>query len=321
MQIITEVRNLIAPWERAIATLGDFDGIHTGHRFLIQKTVEKARKSNTSPILVTYDPSPKKVLQKLSHDSRIYTKNEKILLLKKFELEAVVFLPFDLKMSRMSGKRFLNEILLEKLKIKNFLLGYDHRFGLNRRGSFAYLKSAAQKYSFCVEKISPVTSPNQDLVISSSQIRKFLENGKIEQANKLLQFPYFVTGMVVRGKQIGRQMGFPTANLNVNAEKMLPLAGVYMGSVMIEKKLYRSVVNIGYKPTFNNPHLTIEAHVLNYKGNLYGKTLRVFFLERIRDEKKFNNVLILQEQIRSDIIKAEKMPILETNKNKIMSFI
>ncbi|MCB1200660.1 MAG: bifunctional riboflavin kinase/FAD synthetase [Leptospiraceae bacterium] len=306
MQIISDIENFQAPWDHCVATLGDFDGLHRGHRTLIDKTIQSSSQQGRDTILVTYDPSPKKVLQKLKFDSRIYLRDEKIFLLQHFNLRAAVFLPFDLNMARMTGKRFLYDILIKKLKIKEFFLGYDHKFGLNRRGDFHYMQLASRRDSFTVHQTSSVNM-DDGTIISSSAIRKLLRSGDIHRANDLLGYPFFVMGQVIPGRQRGRQLGVPTANLNIPPEKIIPGEGVYFCAVLFGGQMLKAVANIGFNPTFANIDLSVEIHILDFSRDIYGETLRVFFFEKIRAEKKFSNVEELKSQIFNDIERARNV--------------
>lgn len=307
MLIISDLDDYEPDWKESVLTLGDFDGIHKGHRYLIEKTVETAAGRGAAPVLVTYDPSPKKVLKKLKHDSLIYTKDEKICLLQNFPLKAVVFIPFSDEFARISARRYLHEILLKKLKAKHIILGYDHHFGRNRRGNYSYLKMAAQKYPFEVERIQPVKLIRSP--VSSTRIRDYLSTGHIKKANKLLTEPYFIRNTVIRGRQRGSSIGVPTANLRVPPEKLLLSEGVYYGRADYGGRSYKTVVNIGFNPTFENVDLSVEAHLLDFNKDIYGEALTVYFYEKIRDEQKFDGIEQLVGQIKKDISYAELKPL------------
>ena len=309
MDIISEIDGFEAPWQDCVLTLGDFDGIHRGHRKLIDTTLKYANRLQVPAVVVTYHPSPKKVLRKLKTDSQVYTKDEKITLLQKFPLRAAVFLPFDEQMAKMTASDFLKKILLDKLHARHIVIGYDHRFGFNRHGDYGYLKMASKKHDFKVKQIGPVKLWRE--VISSSAIRKYLRAGKVTRASRLLGHPYLITGTVIRGKQRGRLLGIPTANLRIAPEKLIPKEGVYYCVAQYGPKTYKAVVNIGFNPTFENIDLSVEAHILGFNDDIYGDTLRIYFLKRLRDEKKFHSIEALKEQIQKDINKAKKQNIIE----------
>jgi len=304
MQIINDLNNFNANWNESVVCLGDFDGFHRGHKKLIQNTVSWALKTGRDPILITYDPSPKKVLKKLKHDSNIYTKAEKISLLQEFNLRAVIFIPFNLKMAKMTASDFLKQVLLKKIKAKNIVLGYDHHFGRNRHGNFKYLNLASKRYDFSVRQIKPFKLWQE--TVSSTKIRKFLVDGLLSKANRFLGSPYIIMGTIIKGKQRGRQFGVPTANLHIESEKLLPQTGVYFGYARYGDKKYKAVINIGKNPTFNNQNISIEANILNFSKDIYGETLTICLQEKIRDEKKFDSIDELKEQIFKDIQKAKK---------------
>ena len=310
MEIISDIKDLQVSWQKATITLGDFDGFHLGHRRLIKKMIRSANE-NAPPVLVTYDPSPKKVLSRLRTDSNIYTKEEKIIILQRFPIRAGVFIPFDLQMAQMSASHFLKNILIDTLKASHIILGHDHCFGRNRHGNYSYLKKARTKYDFEVNQIKAVSY--HGLQVSSSRIRKLLKEGDIKSANKLLVSPYLIMGVVIRGRQRGRQLGLPTANLRIPPEKLIPKEGVYYCSVQYGSEIFKSVVNIGFNPTFENVDISIEAHILNFNRNIYGETLKLYFHERIRDEKKFNTLDELKMRIQTDIDFAKKKKIKVKN--------
>ena len=307
MEIISDLSDHIIPWGRCVLTLGDFDGIHSGHRRLIQRAIAKGVEKNLPVVLLTYQPSPKKVLYDLKDYSEIYTKEEKIILLRKYPLQTVIFLTFNKETARLSAKRFLTEILLEKLRAGVIVIGHDHRFGRHRHGHYSYLKLASVKYGIEVEKIKPVRLFRE--IASSTWIRNLIREGDITKANRLLELPYMMQGRVVEGKKRGKKLGIPTANLVVPNEKLIPREGVYACMVRRQNVLLRSVTNIGYNPTFRNKDLSIEVHILDFDRNIYGEKLTLYFIERLRDEKKFQSVGDLQKQIARDIQRVEGMPI------------
>ncbi|MDH5717683.1 MAG: bifunctional riboflavin kinase/FAD synthetase [Spirochaetia bacterium] len=316
MQIISDLQGFLPDWQSCALTMGDFDGLHAGHRNLIEKTIEESEKINIPSVILTYDPSPKKILQKLRFDTQIYTREEKTILLQDFFLRAAVFLPFNQEIALMPADKFLNEIILTSLKTKYLIIGYDHHFGKNREGNFQFLTKAAKENFFSVKKVEPVYIG--DTLVSSSEIRRLLNEGNIEKANILLTAPYLIIASVIRGRQRGQKFGIPTANLHIVPEKLLPKEGVYFGAAVYGKNFYKTVINIGFKPTFENVDLTVEAHLLNFNEKIYGKILRVYFLKRIRDEIKFANIDALKHQIEKDIQTAQKIDIPKYMLKKII---
>ncbi len=305
MIIISDIENLEWKGKPGVITLGDFDGFHLGHRSLLEHSIRRAREMDSASLLVTYHPSPKMLLGKRRFDEQIYTKSEKIFLLQEYNLDAVVFIPFEERLLNVSAKTFLQEILLKKLQARHIILGYDHHFGKNRRGNFRYLQNAATKYHFTTEELPRVLHNGE--AISSSAIRLSLKAGEIEKANAMLGRPFFVSGTVIHGNQRGRLLGTPTANLHINPDKILPREGVYAGHAFIGKRREKAVFNIGFNPTFNNIDLSLEAHILDISENLYGEPLRVELLWRLRDEQKFENVDALKARITEDVRNAREL--------------
>jgi riboflavin kinase/FMN adenylyltransferase len=287
-------------------TPGVFDGIHRGHQALIKRLLKKKAGAR---VLLTYHPHPDLVLGKRKDPEgyELFTYEEKLSLFQRYALDAVVFLPFTVELARMTALRYLKEILLGKLRAKHIVIGYDQCFGRGRKGDYAFLKLMSRKYDFAVDRVKAVRGFGP--VISSSQIRASLAAGEPEKAARLLGHPYFITGIVVRGFQRGRLIGFPTANLEVPRSKVIPREGVYTARVMRDGKTYRAMVNIGKNPTFDGKQRSIEAHILDFEEDLYGQELRVHFHKRIRDEMRFSSVEELRLRLLRDrqITASEKM--------------
>lgn len=285
--------------------MGDFDGLHSGHRVLIDTTIARSRQKGLTSVLLTYEPSPKKILKRLSLDSRLTTFAEKQEILRTMELDLVIFFPVTPATLRLSAKTFLRRFLLETLRMQHIVMGNDHHFGHNRRGNAAYLTAAGKKYGFSVEIIEEQKILEQRT--SSSRIRQALQEGNIPLVNAILGRPYSVSGEVIRGEARGRTLGFPTANLRLDPEKLLPQMGVYYGYVQVgDGNQYPAVANLGYKPTAGEYPLGFEVHLLNFAGDLYGKVLHFAFHGRIRGEQKFNSVGELKAQIERDILIAQQ---------------
>ncbi|MCE9597174.1 MAG: bifunctional riboflavin kinase/FAD synthetase [Spirochaetia bacterium] len=297
MHIIHDIENFEAPWKSCAVTPGVFDGLHKGHQALIHKLLKKRVDAR---VLLTYHPHPDLVLgkRKSAETYELFTYEEKLALFQSYPLDAVVFLPFTPELARMTALRYLKEILLGKLKASHIVIGYDQCFGRGRKGDFAFLKKMSRRYNYSVDRVKAVR--RSGLVISSSQIRNSLANGQMETAAKLLGHDYFITGLVVRGFQRGREMGFPTANLEVPRSKVLPMQGVYTARAEWGGRSYRAMVNIGTNPTFDGRQLTIEANLLDFNADLYGEQLRIHFRKRIRDEVKFDSMEALIAQLHKD---------------------
>ena len=283
-----------------VVTIGIFDGVHVGHRKILSRLLESAKEIDGEAVLLSFFPHPRVVLQPDSGELRlINTLDEKISLLSDLGLQHVIIHPFDLEFSNIPSDIFIKEILVEKLKTKRLVIGYDHRFGKDRSGSFEQLRRDGEKYHFEVEEI-----PAQDIQqinISSSKIRNALIEGDIIMANEFLGYQYFLRGIVVRGDQIGRKMNFPTANIFIEEKyKLIPREGVYAVEVKIRNSWYSGMLNIGHKPTFPGKDFSIEVHILNFNEEIYGQSIQLNFVKRIRDEIKFENLNALEEQLKRD---------------------
>jgi len=306
LHILHDLSTFDAPWESCAVTPGVFDGIHRGHQALIKRLLKKKAGAR---VLLTYHPHPDLVLGKRKDPEgyELFTYEEKLSLFQNYPLDAVVFLPFTLELARMTALRYLKEILLGKLRAKHIVIGYDQCFGRGRKGDYNFLKLMSRKYDFAVDRVKAVRGFGP--VISSSQIRASLLAGETERAARLLGHSYFMTGIVVRGFQRGRLIGFPTANLAVPRSKVTPREGVYTARVTRAGKTYRAMVNIGRNPTFDGKLLSIEAHILDFNEDLYGEEVRVYFHKRIRDEMRFSSVEELRLRLIRDrqITASEKM--------------
>ncbi len=281
-----------------VITIGSFDGIHLGHKKLFRKTIELAEKFSAVPVVVSFDPHPRKVLFPEAHFKFLTTLEEKIYLLHKEKIKKLVFIPFTMEVAGLSPEIFVQEYIVDGLRTKGVVVGFNFRFGKNRKGDTEVLKKYGEKYGFVVEKVDPVQINNY--VVSSSLIRSLLEKGELELANKMLGHFYFLTGKVIEGAGRGRKLGFPTANLEISPEKLIPASGVYAVKVYLEKKEFHGVMNIGTKPTFMEKTLSVEVHIFDFCDNIYGKNIRVELIKFIREERKFSSIEELKKQITKD---------------------
>ena len=283
-----------------IVTLGTFDGVHIGHKKIIERLVQNTDK-NTESLVLTFFPHPRMVLQGDSEIKLLNTIEEKAFLLEKNGLENLVIHPFDQAFSRLTAEEFVKNILVDVFNIKKIIIGHDHRFGRNRTANIDDLIVFGAHYNFEVEQISP--QEIDEVSVSSTKIRNSLLDGNIPLANNYLGYDYFLTGTVVKGKQLGRTIGFPTANLSIKENyKLIPLNGVYVvSSILNDKKVY-GMMNIGFNPTVNGQIQTIEIHYFDFNEDLYETEIRVSILNRIRSEQKFESVLKLKEQLDQDRI-------------------
>lgn len=292
-----------------IVTLGTFDGVHIGHRKIIERLVQNTDE-NTASLVLTFFPHPRMVLQGDSEIKLLNTIDEKAFLLEKIGLENLVIHPFDQTFSRLTAEEFVKNILVDIFKIKKIIIGHDHRFGRNRTANIDDLIVFGELYNFEVEQISP--QEIDEVSVSSTKIRSALVEGNIQRANDYLGYEYFLTGTVEKGKQLGRTIGFPTANLGIKENyKLIPLTGVYVVKSIIDGKTVYGMMNIGFNPTVSGQKQTIEIHYFDLDEDLYEKEIRVSILSRIRSEQKFESVSKLQEQLAKD-----KHTSLEFIKNK-----
>ena len=283
----------------SILTLGTFDGFHKGHQKILKKLKYEAKKDNLKSIVLTFFPHPRTVLNPDFTLKLINTIEERTRLFEKSEVDILITHPFDKNFSELSPDQFVKNILVNKLKIKKILIGYDHRFGKNRTAGFKDLKIFGLKYGFEVIEIS-VEEKNK-VSISSTKIRNSIIEGDIKTAKSYLGYDFSLKGEVVNGNAIGRTIGFPTANLNINQDyKLIPKNGVYLIRTILEGKKVYGMMNIGVKPTLKSKDTSIEVNLFEWGGDLYGKVIEVFILYYIREEKKFDSLIKLGNQIKLD---------------------
>jgi len=282
-----------------IITIGTFDGVHVGHQKVLKDLVESAKKNNASSVLLTFFPHPRMVLQKESNIKLINTIDERIQLLHKIGLNSLVIHEFSNEFSNLTAIEFVKKILVNKLKIAKLIIGYDHHFGKNREGNFEKLQELGKIFDFKLKKISQ--HDISDIAVSSTKIRKAIENGEIEKANTYLGYNFMLTGEVVMGKNLGEKIGFPTANVSIKETyKLIPKTGVYLVKSKIENETFFGMMNIGFRPTVSGKNQTIEINYFNFSKNLYGKILQVEVLKYMRNEIKFESVEALKIQLHKD---------------------
>ncbi|OIQ37536.1 MAG: riboflavin biosynthesis protein RibF [Bacteroidetes bacterium MedPE-SWsnd-G1] len=289
--------------KRTVVTIGTFDGVHLGHKKIIEQLLNASRNKNETSVLLTFFPHPRMVLQKDQEIKLINTLNEKSNLLDKLGLDELIIHPFDKEFSRLTAFEFVRDVLVNKLNISKLIIGYDHHFGKNREGNFEQLKEYGEMFDFELEEI-PAQNLN-DIAISSTKIRTAISEGKIIKANKFLGYNFNLTGIVSKGENLGTSLGFPTANIKIAEHyKIIPKTGVYVVKSTIENKEYFGMMNIGNRPTVNGKHQTIEVHFFKLNTNLYGKEITVELLEFLRDEEKFDSLDSLKEQLQIDKSKS-----------------
>jgi riboflavin kinase/FMN adenylyltransferase len=292
-----------------VATVGFFDGVHAGHHFLIDQLKDIARNQNRKSIIITFATHPRKVLDAAFKPELLNTLSEKISLLKSTGVDECILLDFTPEMAQLSAYEFIKTVLWEKYHVSTLLVGHDHRFGHNRTDGFAEYKKYGKSLGMTVIEEKRYFTPEFSN-ICSSEIRMAILRGEIEDANKMLTYNYTVRGQVMSGFKIGRKIGFPTANILPNdSEKMIPPHGVYAVRVHWNKLIYKGMMNIGTRPTLENGlHTSLEVHILDFNEDIYNQTIGVEFIQKIRDEQKFNGVDALIEQLKKD--KQEVLAIL-----------
>jgi len=288
--------------KNAIVTTGTFDGVHRGHIDIIKELCKK--NNNQESVLITFSPHPRQVLFPDQKIKVINTFDEKIELFSNHEIDHLVIQEFNFDFSRISSIEYIRDILKKKIGLKKLIIGHDHHFGRNREASAFHIEEYAQLYDFEYKTILPLKL--NGLIVSSTKIRNALRAGEIVLANSLLGYEFSFQGKIIQGKGLGRTIGFPTANIEIeNKNKLIPGNGVYAVFVEFENKKYKGMINIGFNPTFKEKKLSIELNIFNFKADIYDKEIKVFFKNKIRDERKFNSIDELKKQLSKDKITAE----------------
>ena len=285
-----------------VVTIGTFDGLHKGHQLIIDRLKKRAREMKGESVVFTFYPHPRVVTSPNEHSLRLLTtKEEKIELFRKYGIDHLIIYPFDLEFASLSYAEFVEQILVDKIGTRCLVVGYDHKFGKNREGGYEYLKHCAERHDFLIEKMDALSVEGEN--ISSTKIRAALQEGDIKTANHFFGHPFTLHGTVVEGKQLGRKMGFPTANIEASDKhKIIPGYGVYAVKVEIDGKSFKGMLNIGTRPTFNKnaDNRSIEVNIFDFSENIYGKKITIWFVDKIRDEQKFPRIESLVEQLKTD---------------------
>ena len=285
--------------ENTVVTIGTFDGVHIGHQKIIEQVVETAKKLGKKSVLLTFFPHPRMVLQQNASIELINTIDERAELLSKTGLDYLIIHPFSIEFSRLTALDFVRKILVNQLNTSKLIIGYDHHFGKNREGNLEQLTEYSHLYNFEVEEI-PAQDIN-DVSVSSTKIRKALSDKNIKTANKYLGYHFMLNGTVVNGKQLGGKIGFPTANISIKEDyKLIPKMGVYVVKSKIDNNTIFGMMNIGFRPTLEGKHQTIEVHFFNFEKDLYNQNLTIEILYFLRDEEKFGSVEKLILQLKED---------------------
>lgn len=298
----------IPEFKNAVITIGTFDGVHRGHREIISNIVKSANQIEGESVIITFHPHPRNVIYPQEPVLNLHTLDEKIARLQLLGVHHVVVVPFSREFSEMEAEKYVSEFLIGIFKPKIIVFGYDHRYGKNRRGDITLLKSIAAKDNIVVHEIEKQTIV--EITVSSTKIRNFLLEGNIQMANHLLGYNYQISGIVVKGDQIGRELGYPTANIQISdAEKLIPANGVYAVTAQLSKneETFYGMMSIGYRPTFEGTAKTIEVHIFHFNRDIYGEHITVALSDFIRKEEKFNTRTELISAMDADKLYCETL--------------
>lgn len=292
-----------------MVTIGTFDGVHLGHQKVILRLKDIAERINGETVIFTFQTHPRLVTAPDEKNLRLLTTlNEKINLFEKYGIDHLIVYPFDKAFSELSYTDFVEKLLVNQIGTHSLVVGYDHKFGKNREGDFDYLQKCASKFNFEIEKLDALFV--EEVNVSSTKIRDALQSGNILKAKHYLGYEFTLHGTVINGKQLGRTLGFPTANIeSSDRNKIIPKYGVYAVKVMVNNGNYLGMLNIGTRPTFNNnaDNRSIEVNIFDFSGNIYGHEITLVFVDKIREERKFENVDLLVAQLEKDKIAALKI--------------
>ncbi|MBP2073162.1 MULTISPECIES: bifunctional riboflavin kinase/FAD synthetase [Thermoanaerobacterium] len=301
--VILDEYNIKKYNDKKVIALGNFDGIHLGHQELIKKAIELSKVNNISSSAFTFRQHTMKTICKKNFPKLLITNRKKLEEFSKFMLDYAIIFDFNKDFSLLSPENFIKDILIDKLNMKIAVVGENYRFGYKASGDIQLLKSFSKIYDYKVEVIEPVKL--NKIIISSSYIRSLIQEGKIEEANKCLGRYFSLEGYVTSGRKVGRKLGFPTANISIDRDYIIPLNGVYLTRVKILNKYFLGITNVGINPTFNVNNLSVETYIVDFNENIYGMFIEVEFIKRIRDEIKFNSVEELIEQMKKDYVFAK----------------
>jgi riboflavin kinase/FMN adenylyltransferase len=305
MQGIYNLNEITKALNDPVLTIGNFDGVHKGHLALFDKVKERAKAIGGQSVVMTFEPHPLKIMRPADGPRLITHTGQKLELIERAGIDVIVCVSFDREFAAIPARDFVNEILVQKIGVREIVVGYDYTFGHNREGDMNLLREMGNELGFIVHIVGPVQIDHT--LVSSTSIRRLVQEGRLAEAKVLLGRDFEVQGTVVKGHDRGgRLLGFPTANLSPHGE-LLPKRGVYAVKLIIDDALYNGVTNVGYNPTFGDTGLTVETHVLDYSGDLLGKSIKVHFIKRLRGEKTFKTLEELSDQIAQDIAKAKEV--------------
>ena len=285
--------------KRSAVTIGTFDGIHLGHQEILSRLIESSKIKDLNSVVLTFFPHPRIILNKYNEVKMIDTLDEKIIHLNEIGIDSLIIHPFDRNFSLLSANQFIKDFLVDKLKIKHIIIGYDHRFGKGREASVTDLKNYANDYDFTVEEIK--AQEIEKITVSSTKIRNSINQGDIKTTEKYLGRYFNLTGKVVKGDGLGKKINYPTANIFIEETyKIIPKDGVYLVETIIKDKLFNGMMNIGHRPTIGTKNKSIEVHLFNFNEDIYGQVISIKMISKIRDEKKFSSIQALKEQLVKD---------------------
>ncbi|MBW8184448.1 bifunctional riboflavin kinase/FAD synthetase [Shewanella nanhaiensis] len=305
MELIRGINNILPAHHGCVLTIGNFDGVHRGHAEVISKLVKKARQLNVPATLMTFEPQPQEMFRGDSAPARLSTLRDKIVLLEELGIDRLVCINFNTKFAEMPAEDFIDKLLVKSLGVKYLVVGDDFCFGKERMGNFDMLRASGEKHQFAV--VSTQSFLLGDKRVSSTEIRGLLAKGKMEQARRLLGHPFTLSGRVAHGEEIGRTIGFPTANIALK-RKVSPVRGVFAVKLYWDDSdIYDGVANVGFRPTVNGQKCQLEVHLFDFDGDLYGRTVEVELVAKIRDEQPFQSLEALRKQINNDADKAKAL--------------
>jgi riboflavin kinase/FMN adenylyltransferase len=287
-----------------VLALGNFDGLHRGHQKIIDRVKRGAAEHGGSPMAMTFDPHPPRIVRPDKAPPLLMTKAQRLDALQRAGIQCVAVVRFTRELSQWDPETFVKTVLVDWLRVSEVWVGANFLFGHERSGNFTSLRTLGQRYGFRADKIDPVRY--KDFVVSSTRVRRLVAEGRLDEAGALLGHPYYIDGIIVEGRRRGREIGFPTANTTTENE-LLPPHGVYATTMTIDGVVHAGLTNIGTRPTFGETETTIETHLLGYSGDLYGRTVRLGFVLRLRDERRFEDVDALKAQIEADQRRAERL--------------
>jgi len=305
MDIYRRIEEIVEPFANVCVTIGNFDGVHLGHQMLFAEVADRAGRRGGSSLAITFDPHPLRILRPggIKLISSCEQKAEQIRLA---GIDSLLIVPFTRGFAATSAEQFVDDILLRRIGMKELVVGYDYAFGKGRSGNIAFLREQGRLKGFPVTVVEAFYLDN--ILVSSTKIRQMIADGQVEEAQKLLGRPYQIRGEVQVGKQRGsKEVGYPTANLEIDPEDLVPRHGVYVSQVICEGKCYGGVLNIGHNPTFGGQDLVAETHIFDFNLDIYGKPIKVNLLKFLRGEKKFASVDELASQIGRDVVEAKSV--------------